>query len=95
VPDDAEILLWLVWMRETATNDPLVSGQQLAASSDEESSGSAIVFGALSEFDFATDSLRSECRRALQQAWPFNAISDFAFVDVVCEVEAPVRIAMP
>ena len=51
VPVDAELLLLSGWLRDTVTNEPLVSGQQLAAPSEEESSGRAIV----SEFDLAAD----------------------------------------
>jgi hypothetical protein len=73
-----------------------VSGQQLAASSEEESSGSAIVPGLESEIDLSAD--WSERCRALQQAWPFIAISDwleFAFVDLVSGAAARVRMAIP
>ena len=96
VPADAELLWSFVWLRDTVTNEPLVSGQQLAASSEEESSGSAIVPGRGSEFDSSAD-WRERCR-ALQQAWPFIAISawlEFAFVDLVSGAAATVRIAMP
>lgn len=98
VPVDAELLWTSVWLRDTVTNEPLVRGQQLAAWSEEESSGSAIVPGPLSEYDLAADSLRSERCRALQQAWPFIAISDwleFAFVDLISGAGAMLRIAIP
>lgn len=96
MPADAELLWSSVWLRDTVTNEPLVSGQQLAASSEEESSGSAIVPGPVSEFDLSAD--WSERCRALQQAWPFIAISDwleFAFVDLVSGAAATDRIAIP
>jgi hypothetical protein len=98
VPVDGELLWSSVWLRDTVTNEPLVSGQQLAASSEEESSGSAIVPEPLSEFDLAADSRWSERCRALQQAWPFIAISDwleFAFVDLLSGAGATLPIAMP
>ena len=97
-PLEAELLLSFVWLRDTVTNEPLVSGQQLAASSEEESSGSAIVPAPVSEFDLPADSFCSERCRALQQAWPCIAISDwleFGFVDFVSEAAATVRIAIP
>jgi hypothetical protein len=53
-------LSWsFVWLREAITNEPLVSGQQLFAPSEEESSGRAIVSALSSELDFA-NSLRNE-----------------------------------
>ena len=57
---DAELLLSFVWVRDPVTNEPLVSGQQLAAPSEEDSSGSAIVPGPPSEFDLAADSFCNE-----------------------------------
>ena len=98
VPVESELLLSSVWLRDTVTNEPLVSGQQLAALSEEESSGSATVPGPLSEFNFASDSFRSERCRALQQAWPFIAISDwleFDLVDLPSGAGATPRIAIP
>jgi hypothetical protein len=98
VPVDAELLWSSVWLRDTVTNEPLVSGQQLAAFSEEESSGSAIVPGPLFEFNLAADSLLSERCLALQQAWPFIAISDwleFAFVDLLSGAGATLPIAIP
>ena len=98
VPVDGELLWSSVWLRDTVTNEPLVSGQQLAASSEEEPSGSAIVPEPLSEFELAADSRWSERCRALQQAWPFIAISDwreFAFVDLFSGAGAMLRIAIP
>ena len=97
-PPEAELLLSFVWLRDTVTNEPLVSGQQLAASSEEESSGSAIASEPLSEFDLPADLLWSERCRALQQAWPFIAIwvwLEFTFVDLVSGARATLRIAIP
>ena len=97
VPADAKLLWSFVWLRDTVTNEPLVSGQQLATS-EEESSGSAIVPEPFSKSDLAADSPWSERCRALQQAWPFIAISDwpeFGFVDLLSGAGVMPRIAIP
>lgn len=59
VPVEVELLSWLVWLLDAVTNVPLVSGQQLFAPSEEESSGRAIVSESSVEFDLAS-SLRNE-----------------------------------
>jgi len=57
---DAEPLLSFVWLRDVVTNEPLVSGQQLAAASEEDPSGRAIVPTTPSEFDSTTGFLCNE-----------------------------------